>query len=272
MQLTQAKQIAQKHLREKNEALEEKNKAIERLDREKSLAYRKQVICRTCDQTFLDPIDLPCSNTICKSHINDFKQNKCQFCLQNHSTLLNEVKLNENLNEMLKMCLHLNWNEKKLIDEIEKLLETNKSLTEDLKPKEAESERLCFDHFAKIMNDIDLQREELKKRIDEFSLELIDKVKEIKFKFETNLKTISSQKVFNMNDIDKIENHFFQELRKAEFSQENLSNIENNLKANAASLNNKFEQLKVTCEKMEASTFVLKVIDMNSKIFGEINF
>ena len=90
---------------EKKKALKEKNEAIERLYREKSLAYRKQVICRTCDQIFLDPVFLPCSNTICKSHIHDFKQSKCQFCLQNHSTLLNEVKLNENLNEMLKMSL-----------------------------------------------------------------------------------------------------------------------------------------------------------------------
>jgi len=276
LQLTQAqakvKEMAQKHLEEKNKALEEKNEAIERLDREKSLAYRKQVICRTCDQIFLDPVLLPCSNTICKSRINDFKQDKCQFCLQSHSTLLNEVKLNENLNEMLKMCLHLDENEKKLKSQIEKLLETNKNLTEDLKQKEAESEILCFDHFAKIKNDIDLQREELKKRIDELSFELIDKVKEIKFNYETNLKTISSQKVFNMNEIDKIENDFVQELRKKEFPQENLSNIENSLKANAASLNNKREQLKISCGKIKACTFVLKVIDMNSKIFGEINF
>ena len=163
-------------------------------------------------------------------------------------------------------------NEKKIKDDIEKLLETNKSLTEDLKQKEAESEILCFDHFAKIMNDIDLQREELKKRIDELSFQLIDKVKEIKFKFEANLKTISSQKVFNMNEIDKIENDFVQELRKKEFPQENLSNIENSLKANAASLNNKLEQLKFSCGKIKACTFVLKVIDINSKIFGEINF
>ena len=76
-----------------------------------------------------------------------------------------------------------------------------------------------------------------------------------------------------MNEIDKIENDFVQELRKVKFPQENLSNIENNLKANAASLNNKFEQLKVTCEKMEACTFVLKVmIDIDSKIFGETSF
>ena len=59
--------------------------------------------------------------------------------------------------------------------------------SEDLKQKEAESEQLCFDHFAKIMNDIDLQREELKKRIDELSFVLIDKVKIIKSKFENKL-------------------------------------------------------------------------------------
>ena len=92
---------------------------------------------------------------------------------------LNDLKSNESLNESIKMCFYLNQNEKKVKDEIEKLLETNKSLTEDLKQKEAESEILCFDHFAKIINDIDLQREELKKRIDELSFVLIDKVKEI---------------------------------------------------------------------------------------------
>ena len=145
----------------KGKIIKENCEAIERLDNEKSYAYRIQLTCRVCKLIYSEPIVLPCSNTICQSHFN---QKQCSFCLQFHEISLNDLKSNESLNESIKMCLHLNESEKKFKDEIEKLLETNKSLTEDLKQKEAESEILCFDHFAKIMNDIDLQREELKKR------------------------------------------------------------------------------------------------------------
>ena len=166
--------------------------------------------------------------------------------------------------------MHLNQNEKQVKDEKEKLLETNKSLTEDLKQKEAESEILCFDHFAKIMNDIDLQREELKKRIDELSFVLIDKVKEIKLKFENKFISISVEKFLSMDEINKIENDFHKELRKAEFPQEILKEIMNNLGSNTTSLKHKLEEINILNEKIKESKFVVKSIDFETGVFGEM--
>ena len=189
---------------------------------------------------------------------------------QFHEMSLNEIKSNESLNESIKMCLHLNESEKKFKDEIEKFLETNKSLTEDLKQKEAESEILYFDHFAKIINDIDLQREELKKRIDELSFVLIDKVKEIKLKFENKLISISAKKFLSMDEINKIENDFNKELRKPEFPQEIFKEIISNLGCNTTYLNKTLEEMKILNEKIKESKFEIRAIDLEAKVFGAI--
>ena len=133
----QQRDNAQMQLEEKHKALEfqlkEKSEAYEKLvklDKEKSEACRRQAICKTCKEIYEDPIELPCSNTICKSHFKDFIQSKCSFCLQYHEMSLNVIKSNESLNKSIKICLHLNQNEKQVKDEIEKLLETSKRLSE----------------------------------------------------------------------------------------------------------------------------------------------
>ena len=262
----EAKETAQKQI-------EEKEKTLERLDRERSEAYRRQIVCRTCTRIYLDPIDLPCSNTICKSHFEDFNKSKCSFCLQHHKMSLEIfIKSNQSLSEILQMNLHLSEKEKQIKIEIEKLLETNKSLTEELKLNEAQSDALCYDHFAKIENSIDLQREELKKKIDELSFDLIEQVKQSKSKFEDDLKSNALKPVLNMDEIYDIESDFDQEMRKVEFPLENLKNIENSLKANLTSLNGKLVAIKALSDKIESCKFVIKKIDFDTKIYGEIIF
>ena len=98
-ELLEQRDNAHRQLEEKHKALElqlkEKSEAYEKLvklDKEKSEAFRRQAICKTCKEIYEDPIELPCSNTICKSHFNDFKQSKCSFCLQYHEMSLNVIK------------------------------------------------------------------------------------------------------------------------------------------------------------------------------------
>ena len=208
--------------------LEEKANALERLDREKSESFRRQVKCRTCTSIYLDPIDLLCLNTICKSHFEDFNKSGCSFCHQYHEMSLNEVKHNQSLSEILQMNLHLSEKEKQIKMEIEKLLEKNKSLTEELKQNEAQSDALCYDHFAQIENRIDLQREEL-------------------------------------------ESDFRKEMRQIQFPLENLEQIKKNLTDNSSCLNDKLIQIKSLSDNIKKCMFLVKNIDFDMKIYGEIN-
>ena len=185
---------------------------------------------------------------------------------------LNEVKQNESLSEILEMNLHLSEKEKKIKMEIEKLLETNKSLTEELKKSEAQSDAFCYDHFAKIENTIDLQREELKKKIDELSFDLIDQVKQCKSKFDSDLKSNSSKNVLNINEISEIESDFDENLRQIIFPRFELETLINELISNREFLSEKLDQIKVISGKIKACTFLVKEIDLNASVFGVLKF
>ena len=269
---TARKQTAEKEkaLEEKDKALKEKENAIQMLDFAFA-TFRHQVTCKTCKQIYYDPIDLPCSKTICKSHFDDFISNKCQFCNQEHQMSLKEIKPNQSLNEILKMSLYLNGEEKKIKLEIEKLLKENKSITEDLAEKAAQSEMLCYDHFANVESVIDLQREELKKRIDEICFELIDKVKLHAFKLQAELKTNASKKVLTIDEIKQIESDFEQKLRQVEFPKENLETLLHNLNLNSESLNGKLKEIQVISDKIKECSFLIKPVDLDNKIYGVLN-
>ena len=251
--------------------LEDKEKSFEKLDKEKSIAYRSIVTCKTCRRIFMEPVDLACSHTICKSHLNDFNKNKCQFCQQYHEIVFNDVKSNTSVSETIEKCLHLTESEKEIKMAIEKLLSVNKSLTEELCLNQAESETLCYDHFAKILNGIDLQREELKKKIDELSEYLIEQVKQCKSKFQVDLKTNESvNRVLNVEEIIEMERGFVEDLRKFEFPKETLENLKNNLDSNCEFLNNKLSTLIKVSEKILTCRFLVKNINFGEEIFGDL--
>ena len=104
----------------------------------------------------------------------------------------------------------------------------------------------------------------------ELSFVLIDKVKEIKLKFENKLISISAKKFLSMDEINKIENYFNKELRKPEFPQEIFKEIISNLGCNTTYLNNKLEEMKILNEKIKESKFEIRVIDLEAKVFGAI--
>ena len=233
--------------------------------------FRHQVTCKTCNKIYTEPIDLPCLNSICKSHFDEFHNKKCQFCHQHHEISLGELKPNETLNEILEKCLHLTEEEKQIKIEIEKLLNQNKSLTEELKQNEVQSELLCHDSFVKIEGDIDLQREELKKKIDEICFELIDKVKLCKFKFDSDLKTNQAKQVFTLAEINQIESKFEEEVRFVEFPKENLQNHIKNLSGNSEVLNGKLSEIRNLSAKIKGCNFKAKAIDFDAKLYGVLN-
>ena len=73
-----------------------------------------------------------------------------------------------------------------------------------------------------------------------------------------------------MDEINKIENDFNKELRKPEFPQEILKEIMSNLGCNTTSLKHKLEEINILNEKIKESKFVVKSIDFETGVFGEM--
>jgi hypothetical protein len=108
---------------------------------------------------FEDPVELPCFNSICRSHLSSFKESECNFCKQKHDL---NVKPNETMAQAIAGDFYLTWKEKCQKKRIAELINETKTKIEKLKERESEIELFCFDHFAKLMNKVDLKKEQLK--------------------------------------------------------------------------------------------------------------
>ena len=243
----------------------------QRLIRQLCASERTKVTCKVCNKIFVEPVDLPCSNSICKSHLNQFKKEYCIFCSTRHfnDEDNHDAKPNEDLSQTLAKNFHLTEQEKKIKEEIERIFLDTKFLTEILNFKETESEKYCFDHFAKLTNSIDLQREELKLKIDDIAERLINQVKERKSLFETEMN--ASLDHLSLLKIEQLENKFADEMRELHIAEDNLDSIKSELIANSLVLNTKTNDIDQLRKRIATCTICIEKINLDSRVFGKLN-
>ena len=146
----------------------------------------KDISCKSCNQTYRDPIYLYCcGENICKTHIDELASTNLIVC-----PLCNS--------EVQKQCLNINKFLKNLIEkrEIHKLKIDPKYaiLIDNLKEKikhferiQADPDNLIYEKIHELKARVDLDRERLINEIDVLANEIIDKLEA----FETELKTES---------------------------------------------------------------------------------
>jgi hypothetical protein len=145
-------------------------------------SQKSQVTCSYCSRIFKDPIQLPCEDSICRQHLTErdaLKANriKCKKCNHEFGVKNNEFKSNEALNILIESQSHLSDEEisrkQKLEESIQKFFE----YYDEFNQKKTQLESDVFDHFHEMLFQIDEHREELKKKIDDIALAMIDKIK-----------------------------------------------------------------------------------------------
>ena len=232
---------------------------------------KKIVTCSVCSRIFVEPTVLPCSNSICKSHLEDFKTADCKFCNQRHEIKSNDLKLNEGLIQTITMGLHLTEQERKLKDEIEQLFIETRSLTPQLKNEQVIAEKFCNDHFAKIINTTYFQREKLKVKIDELCVTLIHKVNECKSKFDTKLELNASKKQLSSEEIEDLQLELNDQLREVNIATEKVNLIKENLSSNKSQLTEQINEIGHLIRKIESCSIQSEDNIVNSDIFGDLS-
>ena len=182
----------------------------------------------------------------------------------------NEPKLNENISQILAQDLHLTVQEKNIKDEMERLFTETNNVAEQLKAKGAEVEVFCFDHFAKIMNSIDLQREELKQKLDDIAESLLKRVKECKSKFESDIKLNISTTKATIDETEDLEKRFCEELREIRIDEETMNGIKTSLSSNLNALNTNMDSIESIRTNMESCVMAIEKISLDSDVFGEL--
>jgi hypothetical protein len=157
--------------------------------------WKSSLTCSFCSKIFQDPIELPCSHSLCKQHLaetNVLKQNKikCIECKQDFQVKDSELKLNNFLKKLLDDHDYLSDEEfslkKKIQDSIRQFFQMHEQFT-------LNRTRIDLDvhnHFQEIRFQLDEHREKIKQKIDEIYMEMIEKTK----KFEAAyLKSVEDQ-------------------------------------------------------------------------------
>ena len=180
---------------------------------------KSQLICNICKLVLKKPVTLPCSDVICGEHLHDDSVEndmiKCLKCDKNFDVPRSGFPSNEKMENILTNEQHLIYEEKAIKDAIQELIHKLEKLQNGLKLKQKDMEVTSFDHFTEIRRQIDIQREELKQKIDEIALKLIDQANEREEVYKLKLK--QSISVVVDTDIKQ-----FSQLLMREFRDPNL--------------------------------------------------
>jgi len=157
------------------------------------LTLKSQLTYSNCSKIFRDPIFLPCEDSICREHLYErdvVKQNKikCKKCSEEFQVKEIEVKSNETFTQLIESQSYLNAEEKSLKLELELSIKKLFDFYDEFVQNKSILESEVYHHFQEMRFQIDQQREELKVRIDEIALALIDRIKKYEESFSKDKK------------------------------------------------------------------------------------
>ena len=214
--------------------------------------------CSLCNKIIVDPIALVCGNTICKGHIdkmlitkctNKTTMFKCEMCDKEHCVPEGGFVVNKLLQKASEINFH-NFKLSPIFDECKQLIKETKESAAKIEAIANDPENFIYEYFSDLKNKVDLRREELKLKIDEYSNQVVQSIEETQLKFtklskENNLiketfdeSNSQLNKLIEEFDIFEFNDKRFEELKKkADALRINFDNMAANFKISL--LNNK---------------------------------
>ena len=147
------------------------------------LKSKSYLTCSYCSKIYKDRIELPCEDCICREHLiepnavqqNKIKCAKCQRVFEVKNADL--FKSNKSLKQLVDDKSYLSEEETNLTQQLEESIREFVGFFEEFIKHKSIVETQVFDHFQEIRFQIDERREEMKKKIDDIALTMIDKAK-----------------------------------------------------------------------------------------------
>jgi len=136
--------------------------------------------CKVCKGVLVDPILLPCGETICKAHTDEISKGKCMSCSGAHTVPKEgflENRIVKNLLENRVNKINLNFSQfndyNKIIQDLNKNMKEIETIRKD-------PENYISEYFGELTRQVDLRRETLIEDIHKYSDELIQKIEKLK--------------------------------------------------------------------------------------------
>jgi hypothetical protein len=155
--------------------------------------FRGTQVEKPCSRIFKDPIDLSCDDSICRDHLSErgvveHNKVKCNDCQQEFEVNVNEFRSNKTLRKLIESKSYLSEEEKSLKLKVEESIRLYFNVDDELIQIRNKMVNDVFNHFEEMRFQIDEQREELKKKIDDIALEMIDRIEKHEEIYSNNLK------------------------------------------------------------------------------------
>lgn len=177
-------------------------------------------------------------------------------------------KINDSIEALIQVNLHLNEEQKLVKHLLNKIKDDLKILLEEFQKNQFNFELEIHEHFVEIRRKIDYQREELKNKIDEIALKMIDLTKE-KEKCLIDSFTKDYTQILKSN-IETESRNLLEEFRNPNMLIENIKQSMKTQEERLSQLKQSMFNFKVKRNQVEELYFNPNV-DTNDKTLGDLN-
>jgi len=136
--------------------------------------------CKHCKGVLVDPIILPCGETVCKAHSDEISNGKCMICSGTHLVPKEGFLENRIVKDLLENRaneINLNFSKFK---EYKKIIQDLNGNLREIETIQKDPENYIFEYFGELTRQVDLRRENVIRDIHKYSDELIQKIEKLK--------------------------------------------------------------------------------------------
>jgi len=223
----------------------------------------------------VDPITLVCGYTICKSHldkmINDStnKKNmfKCEMCNKEHYVPRGGFVVTKLVQKALEIKFH-NFKPSPIFNECKLLIKEIKETADKVEAITNDPKSFIYEYFSNLKRNVNLRREELKFKIDEYSDKLIQSIDDTQLKC-TLLSNGNKLMKEHFNESNYKLNKLIKEFDIFEFNDKKFEELKKKADVLRIKFNNIMADYKITLLNNKKHSFEFKE-EIISNIFGKI--
>ena len=203
---------------------------------------KSNLTCSYCLKIYKNPIELPCKDSVCYEHLTEkdvvkINKIKCTKCKQEFEVKENEFPSASLVNQLLNNQVFLSDEEISLKEKFEDSIRAFYEIYEEYSTSKNKLDSVCHDHFQEIRRQLDIHREEMKEKIDEIYVDMIERTKKFETSYSKKLNDtfeVSSLKTLT-EKLKEVEEKFREPSLSIESIQQMILNeheITNKLKSN----------------------------------------
>jgi hypothetical protein len=223
----------------------------------------------------VDPITLVCGYTICKSHldkmINDSsnKKNmfKCEMCNKEHYVPHGGFVVTKLVQKALEIKFH-DFKPSPIFNECKLLIKEIKETADKVEAITNDPKSFIYEYFSNLKRNVNLRREELKFKIDEYSDKLVQSIDDTQLKC-TQLSNENKLMKEQFNESNYKLNKLIKEFDIFEFNDKKFEELKKKADVLRIKFNNIMADYKITLLNNKKHSFEFKE-EIVSDVLGKI--